>query len=313
MLEILTINQMKKMYENVRRAAYGSWEGMIKSPAYMFTENSLSKQLFLQFDLTYASPQKHSVKRIIGWAHPEMMDVAKETGRNVFVDCTFRCVPKDFEQLLILMVYSKPKNYYCPVFYVLMQEKSQKAYELVFQNIGNTLGENIDAATFTCDFETALINAAKKSFGTEHTKYVLCFFHFKQAIRRKLIDIGMTHEVIVKLIGGEITRMVNEKEEKHEVQGLIDLLTVIPVNEIKNIGIPFIRSVMEEDEAKYPDLFKQFWEVYFNNTWLKRYDPNDWNIGSLRETLKSDIKIVNRTNNGNCCPCVSLIQIMSNH
>lgn len=154
---------MIKLYQNEIRAAFGNWDGMIKSPPLVFTDNPTAKQLFFRFDSSYASDEKECVKRIIGWAHPMMMDLLKESRFNIFIDATFRCVPREFDQLLILMVYSKPRKYYFPCFYVLMQEKTQQAYELVFQRILEALKMNkMDVATLTCDFEKAMVNASKK-------------------------------------------------------------------------------------------------------------------------------------------------------
>jgi len=186
-----------------------------------------------------------------------------------------------------------------------MQEKTQQAYELVFQSVNNALGCKLDAATVTCDFEKALVNAAKITFGTARTKYVLCFFHFKQAIRRKLIDLRLPDKVILALLGGEVTSEDNGRNEKIHVVGHIDLLTVIPVEEIEFIGIPFIRSQMEEYEQEHKASLDEFWNKYFTRVWLKSYDPNDWNIGTFRGNLDDDerdaqhddVDVVNRTNN----------------
>lgn len=324
LLKTLTIQQMVKMYQNERRSAFGNWAGIIKSPPLMYTDDDIASQMFFQFDTSYASKDKNKpgVKRIIGWGHPIMMDMLKETRRNIFIDCTFQCVPQGFEQLLILMVYSKPRKYYFPCFYVLMQEKTQFAYEVVFKHIHTALEmKKIDVATATCDFEKALVNALKKTYGKKRTRYILCFFHFKQAIRRKLRDsLHLPNDVIAVLVGGKTTTTNAQGEmESVRIDGLIDLLTVIPPNEIEVIGIPYIREVMKDIEKLYPEKFDEFWK-YFVRVWLKTYEPTDWNIGTLRKEMEttsysSDMEeddpeddddeaeesIVNRTNNALEC------------
>ncbi len=52
--------------------------------------------------------------------------------------------------------------------------------------------------------------------------------------------------------------------------GLINLLTVIPITEIVNKGIPYIRNHF--DEGKYSKCFDDFWN-YFVSTWMVKYDP----------------------------------------
>ena len=75
-------------------------------------------------------------------------------------------------------------------------------------------------------------------------------------------------------------------------KGLINLLTVVPIVEIENKCIPYIRKHFDEslDKKKFDD----FWG-YFVRTWMNMYPPCDWNInGKLR--FQADV-MINRTNN----------------
>lgn len=51
--------------------------------------------------------------------------------------------------------------------------------------------------------------------------------------------------------------------------GLINLLTVVPVSEIESRAIPYIRAHF--DEGAYRGEFTKFYK-YFANTWMTRYD-----------------------------------------
>ena len=77
------------------------------------------------------------------------------------------------------------------------------------------------------------------------------------------------------------------------VVGGLDLLSVLSKDEVEEYGIPYVRSVIEEDLSEEKlDKWEQFW-VYFDKEWTPKLDL--WNIcddnGKARE-------LNNRTNNG---------------
>lgn len=110
----------------------------------------------------------------------------------------------------------------------------------------------MDAKSVTLDFEVPLIQAVTQQF--REAKTIFCFFHWKQAIRRKLIKSGIPFPMI--------TRLMNPV-------GLINLLPMVPVPEIPK-AIAYIRSVF--DEGDYVVNFDVFWK-YFLSTWCTRYNP----------------------------------------
>lgn len=288
---------MKKKFENKRGSVFGDWNGIIKSAPFKYTLKSTvnRNQLFYQFDLTYkSSDQNKDMQRFIGWGHPELMAILKEPSRNIFADATFSCCPDEFTQCLILMVYDIPKDNYVPVFYVLMQEKTQDAYERVFEEMKKALTVKIDVATITCDFELALQNALENTFSNEKTKLICCFFHMKQTIRKKLSELKLPFAIVSVLVDGT--------NEGDRVEGLIDMLTVIPPEEIETIGIPYIRNKMHQIEKDHncEAIMNIFWTGYFVQTWIKRHKPSTWNIGQIVSGKDKECelaKIVNRTNN----------------
>ena len=79
------------------------------------------------------------------------------------------------------------------------------------------------------DFEAALTNAAENQF--PEAGVIGCLFHWKQAIRWYLVSkLGFLKEEI-----GYAMK-----------QGVLDLLTIIPMDEVENTGIPFVRSLIEK-------------------------------------------------------------------
>ena len=168
---------------------------------------------------------------------------------------------------------------YVPVFFVLLQSKDEEVYQLALQACINSIARRFGALSVTCDFERGLIDALKLEFSEAF--FVLCLFHFKQAVRRKLLEFGIPKELISLLM---------------DENGLINILTVIPVEEIVPKGIPFIRAHF--DEGEYSRKFDQFWR-YFQDTWINSYDPNNWNINAVINAQKEspDQIMINRTNN----------------
>jgi hypothetical protein len=103
---------------------------------------------------------------------------------ELFIDGTFKCVPKPFSQLLIVMVRDAALDHYIPVFYVLVQRKTQWTYWNALNEIIVSLGGKISVSQVHCDFEKGLINAIREIF--PEARVVGCLFHWKQALLRKM-------------------------------------------------------------------------------------------------------------------------------
>ena len=62
-----------------------------------------------------------------------------------------------------------------------------------------------------------------------------CLFHWKQAIKRKLVDFHIPKHLIRMLIGTD---------------GVMNILTVIPIEEILTKGIPYCRCGFDESSRQ---------------------------------------------------------------
>ena len=126
-------------------------------------------------------------------------------------------------------------------------------------------------------FEQAIINAGTKKF--PEASPIGCLFHFKQALRRKLLEFCVPKAVIHDLLGKDGC--------------LLDILTVNPIriHEIVTKGIPYIRAHF--NEAGNEEKFNQFWS-YFVRTWIQQFPPHVWNFTDSPNTRDD---IANRTNN----------------
>ena len=165
---------------------------------------------------------------------------------------------------------------YVPIYYVLLQNKKETTYRHALQACISSSEGKMQATTYTSDFEHGIMASMKAEFPTGVA--VGCLFHWKQAIRRKLLEFHIPKNLIRLLIGTD---------------GIMNVLTVIPIEEIVTKGIPYCRCGF--DESSHQVQFDSFWK-YFISTWMVRYNPKVWNIHSFA-TDNSEFTLINRTNN----------------
>ena len=116
--------------------------------------------------------QAHDVTRA-ATAHPHLA---------VQADATFRVVPRLFQQMLV--VFLSENGCLLPAFFILMTRRSRELYDAVFQQVAATLGRPV--RHFMSDWEAALAGAAQAVWPAAHISG--CWFHFAQAVLRKVID-----------------------------------------------------------------------------------------------------------------------------
>ncbi|KII62541.1 hypothetical protein RF11_08025 [Thelohanellus kitauei] len=117
----------------------------------------------------------------------------------------------------------------------------------------------------TCDFEISLITAIRNEFPQSQIQG--CYFHLQQSITRKLKKFPIS------------------TADSSIILQNIELLTLVPLYKISK-AMEFIKSKTSKDNRRMT-----FW-FYFENTWLKRFDPSIWNTST-----KKPQELI-RTNNG---------------
>lgn len=267
----LTKNYAINHIKYIRRQIHGanSYREIEQIPICNVSDTDERK--YLQFNIYYSS--QNLGRRIIGFGHPDLICLLRYPSISLFIDGTFKVTPANFQQCLIVMMYDHSIDLYLPIFYILLDSKDELSYSNALHWIKIQCGFQIKPGAITCDFEKALLNAIVNQFN--NTSIIGCLFHFKQALRRKLISLRI------------------DKEQIHQVMkiGNLDLLTVIPTNEIIKYGIPYIRANINEgdDVSKW----NQFW-LYFRKTWMTTFPANYWNIN---HAISENLNVVNRTNN----------------
>ena len=127
------------------------------------------------------------------------------------------------------MVFDVQTEVYVPVMYVLMTSKTEALYWHVMHWVIVTSGWKMDPFSVTCDFEKGLINAVKQQFMDSVINS--CHFYWKQALHRKMLELKINNDSI------------SMATRKH----VIDVLTVIPRNEIIRKGIPYVKYILDEE------------------------------------------------------------------
>jgi len=246
-----TRDQLKRAVYSARNAEFGGDSfSIIKAPPLAHPADD-DPRYFFAFDVSFVINDK--IQRMIGWANPDLLFLAQGNGsRNLFVDCTFKCVVHGFSQLMILMIHEERTGLYLPVFFVLLQSNTYEVYFYALNECIARTNFKMNANSITCDFELPLIQALKEQFSGAST--IFCFFHWKQAVRRKLIKCGIPAHVVSRLM---------------DQNDLINILPMVPVLEIPK-AIAYIRFTFQEGE--FVSLFNVFWQ-YFVKTWCSRYNP----------------------------------------
>lgn len=171
----------------------------------------------------------------------------------MYVDATFSIVPHPFYQCLIIMIWEPTLSIYVPVAWILMTGKTDECYWQAFNWLSNVV-DNLMPEFIGVDFEIAFFSQIKNHF--EESDLIGCLFHFKQAMRRKMVKLG-----------------IPEAELKFAMRkGIVDLITVIPLDDLDK-GIVFIRHMIAEfvveqgysdgEERASHERWDAFWDQYF--------------------------------------------------
>lgn len=136
-----------------------------------------------------------SIGRILIFATRENLQrLARSEGW--YVDGTFKVVPSIFFQLFTILgtfkhrVDGEEKKKALPLVYALLTNKTQAAYEKVFEVVNDEClrhGYNIITEFVMTDFEMAIINAVEKMDVVVKT----CFFHLRQSLYRRIQQEGL--------------------------------------------------------------------------------------------------------------------------
>lgn len=175
--QLPSIPSMKKTVQNIRKRA----NGFLPIPQSLQELNIpeefrvLNREEFLLFD-----SGKEDEGRILIFSTNRNLEILSESV-NWYGDGTFKTTPPLFTQLYSLHVIKNNVN--IPLIYALLPNKTAETYKKLFTAL-TTLKENLHPETYMADFEKAALYSFSQSFPNATLRG--CFFHFMQAIWRKI-------------------------------------------------------------------------------------------------------------------------------
>jgi hypothetical protein len=209
---------------------------------------------------------------VVVFAHPDLVHLCQRPV-HVYIDGTWSTSPFDFMQNLIVMIWDEAYGHCIPVFHCILQRKAFNAYDQALLFCYQAADNKFRPLSVTCDFEQPLLQAIMLRF--PRATGIGCFFHWKQAIRRKLKSLNFSENLIQVFME----------------PGNLDLLCYIDPAEIVSKGIPYLKKKLDYGQDK---LMMDCFFSYFVKTWCQFYSPDLWNVHRFKDKWED---IQNRTNN----------------
>ena len=180
-------------------------------------------------------------------------------------DGTFKSCPKLFKQILtVVAVY---KEIVIPCAYILLPNKNQVTYERTFKSLYSLIKISSDELKIekgNTDFEHGLQNAIALTFNNEKIIVKSCWFHFSQAIFKRITILGLK----IRYHSDQVFKFWVRK---------FSALALIPLNDIEKAWDIIISETPTRDEQAIFNFIK-----YFHDTWLvgkhgSHCSPEIWN------------------------------------
>ena len=133
-----------------------------------FLENPMNRRGYIylrNYTFTQTCTNKNKIvnTEFFIWAS-DFLIIRLRNSDYLKIDATFH-YPKDFKQFLIIMYYDNVLERYIPAFYIIMNNKNECSYDLIFDNVTRLINMGFRDIkyfkTITTDNDTALINFVK--------------------------------------------------------------------------------------------------------------------------------------------------------
>lgn len=140
---------------------------------------------------------------------------------------------------------------------VLMSNRTTAAYKSVFKYIHEHLLP-LNAKGIITDFEMALRSSLRSI--VPDTMLLGCWFHYSQALRRKVASIPL------------LFKLIKKDERARELYRFFQCLALLPADKID----PAFTQVAHKALQSFPEFAK--FVQYYENQWIKKETPESFSV-----------------------------------
>lgn len=278
--EIITLNnrerceapKLKSMLDSVTRLRSKEFSHGILSQAGEDIPDSLkftSKgHEFLMYDSGF-----DSYERFLIYCSQEQLIYLRKS-KTWLIDGTFRCAPRDFNQMISIRGMISGKAY--ALAFIIINSKRERLYQKAFEILREKL--NCSPQNIITDFEKGLIGATKMVFPEAHNYG--CQFHHSQATWRKVQELGLASD----FHNNEQIRIVYKK---------LMSLSFFPETEVLAVFNHLKTSFLLEATNEGVKTFINYFEKnYIMGTESSHYNINFWScyhrvVNNIPRTINS--------------------------
>lgn len=189
-------------------------------------------------------------------------------------DGTFSVVPQAFAQLYT--IHGNSSGQFLPLVYILTPDRSEKVYRKILRRL-KIMNPNVNPKLMLVDYELGFIAAFRKVF--PHCTLRGCYFHFRQAVYRKIQKCGLASDY---LKDASFARDMRK-------------LTALAIVQADHVTMAFENLVKTRFFIDHEEQLEVFLR-YFESTWIGRLNRrNERNVGRYEipmwnhhESIKTD-------------------------
>ena len=211
----------------------------------------------------------------------ESLEFFRDYNGPLLTDGTFFVTPKPFNSLLT--VHLQYGNHTFPLFFFLLPKRTEAMYRSALLKVAETLAPlNTTITHCMTDFEMALMKACESVFNVQTRG---CWFHFSQALYKKVRSIGLLHRF-----------RRDGRGQASEFQKLIHCymaLPLLPADEIdgamRSLHVQVVTLIPEEQRR-----LLQF-QRYMTTFWLQKITPPRMSVYGFGRRSNNAIESFNAT------------------
>ncbi|KAJ1528957.1 hypothetical protein ONE63_007325 [Megalurothrips usitatus] len=193
--------------------------------------------------------------------------------RLVFCDGTFGSRPNIPQSSQVLQICSVVNNTVMPLVQVLMNSKSQEAYEAVLRHLRNTI-PGFNPQTVMTDFEAGLQNAWREVY---HCHVHGCYWHYCRAVLRKVKEL----------------RLRPHMQQNRNLRSIIRSMLALPLLPTNLIIRGYRTLMVEAQRTGLLGLLNELFQ-YWTDTWAAPHVFQSLSVYGLRHRTNNVCESANR-------------------